>query len=177
MALLMLNTLKTTRLLNVFLTENYTKTWNVKWCPLTTVWIEIQHHSRSKAGDFTPASCGTHRLHGKGWCVEPGPEPASLGAEPPPGVPAESTWLHSTARRKGHIPLSCLPLKARPHQRSCTEVTNLQYPCVLWSALTRSCQEKRTDRKTTDNPSNPDKEMETCKNKIRSHKEDRLAKM
>lgn len=77
MALLMLNTLKTTRLLNVFLTENYTKTWNVKWCPLTTVWIEIQHHSRSKAGDFTPASCGTHRLHGKGWCVEPGPEPAS----------------------------------------------------------------------------------------------------
>lgn len=59
MALCMLNTLKTTRLLNVFLTENYTKTWNVKWCPLTTTWMEIQHLSSSKGGDFTSASCGT----------------------------------------------------------------------------------------------------------------------
>lgn len=63
MALLMLNTLKTTRLLNVFLTENYTKTWNVKRCPLTTTWMEIQHLSRSKAGDFTWASCGTAPWH------------------------------------------------------------------------------------------------------------------
>lgn len=40
MALLMLNTIKTTRLLNVFYTEIYNKTWNVKWYPLTTMQIE-----------------------------------------------------------------------------------------------------------------------------------------
>lgn len=62
MALLMLNTLQTTRLLNVFHTENYTKTWNVKWCPLTSVRMEIQHHSRSKADDFTSASCETDSM-------------------------------------------------------------------------------------------------------------------
>lgn len=168
MALCMLNTLKTTRLLNVFLTENYTKTWNVKWCPLTTTWMEIQHLSSSKGGDFTLASCGTAP-----W------QRQTCGTSIPSGLsPLQGCQQRAQhCQEKGHIPLSCLPLEARPHWRSCTEMTNIHCPCLLWSALTRSCQENRTDRKTTDNPSNPDREMETCKNKIRSHKKDRLAKM
>lgn len=92
MALLMLNTLQTTRLLNVFHTENYTKTWNVKWCPLTSVQMEIQHHSRSKADDFTSASCETDSMaKADVWNQALNQHP--LGAGPPPGVPAESTWL------------------------------------------------------------------------------------
>lgn len=81
--LLMLNTLKTTRLLNVFHTENYTKTWNVKWCPFTSMWVEIQHHSRSEAGDFTWASCGTDSKAVAEWNQALNQHP--LCAEPPPG--------------------------------------------------------------------------------------------
>lgn len=141
MALLMLNTLQTTRLLNVFHTENYTKTWNVKWCPLTSVWMETQHHSRSKAGDFTLASCETDSI-AKADVWNQSLKQHPLGAGPPPGVPAESTWLPGLPGERD-TSLSCLALKTRPHQRSCTEMINTQCPCLLWNALTRSCQEEQ----------------------------------
>lgn len=57
------------------------------------------------------------------WCSIP------LCWAPSRGASGE---LHSTARRKGHIPLSCQPLKARPHERGSTEMTT-HCPCLLWS--------------------------------------------
>lgn len=175
MALLMLNTLQTTRLLNVFHTENYTKTWNVKWCPLTSVRMEIQHHSRSKADDFTSASCETDSMaKADVWNQALNQHP--LGAGPPPGVPAESTWLPGLPGERDTS--LCPAWHWRPgHAREAAQRWSTQCSCLLWSALSRSCQEDRTDRKATDNLSNPDKQMESCKSKTRSHKEETLAKM
>lgn len=176
MALLMLNTLQTTRLLNVFHTENYTKTWNVKWCPLTSVWMETQHHSRSKAGDFTLASCETDSI-AKADVWNQSLKQHPLGAGPPPGVPAESTWLPGLPGERDTS--LCPAWHWRPgHAREAAQrwSTHSVPVCygMLWPGVVRK---NRTDRKTTDNLSNLEKQMENCKSKTRSHKGDTLAKM
>lgn len=173
MALVMLNTLKSTRLLNVFHPENYTKTWNVKWCPLTTMWTEIQHHSRSKAGDFTLANCGTDSM-AKAHVWNQALSQHPLGAGPLQGC---QQGVHSTARTKGHIPLSCLPLMASPCQSSCTEMPNTQCPCLSWSALTRSCQKTKQTGKLQKTPTILTNRWKPVRTKLVVIKKMALAKM
>lgn len=180
MALLMLNTVKTTRLLNVFYTENYNKTWNVKWYPSTTVRTEFQHHSGNrwwllprltvKQASRQMQTCG-NRL----WTSISFPS-----AAPSQGCQQESTQLpqdillHCQQKRETFLCVVCCwtPDWAR---ETTQETINIQ--CSLWSTLTSRCQKDRKDRKLqTNRPSDPDKWMENC-NKISSHKEDTLAKM
>lgn len=72
-----------------------------------------------------------NRLHGKGRRVEPGPEPASPRCWAPSRGASREHMAARTARRKGHLSLSCLALKTRPRQRSCTEMINTQCPSAI----------------------------------------------
>lgn len=133
-----------------------TKTWNVKWCPLTTMWMEIQHHSRSKAGDFTWASCGTESMTKAD--VEPDPDAAS------PQCWAPSRGASCTAQ-PGERDTSLCPAwpwwpghTRQAAQRWQTPSVPVCYG-VLWPRVVRKTEQTGKLQTT------PDKQMETCKNK------------